>query len=410
MQDDVGPDAGAEARAARGRQATRFLLLYALAAAGGAIAYVPFLTILLPIQVTALTGDADVAWLAYATFTGAVTASIANIAFGWLSDRTRTRRKWILSGLGLSCFLLILTSRVDSIGWLIVLVAVWQVALNMMLSPLAAWAGDSIPDRQKGMLGGLLSFSPAGGALAAAFITLPGLAGPEGRLWLVAGLVSICVLPAVLIGHPRRLPHLAPEPAGAEDGVEPRPDRSRVVVVRMWLARLLVQICEAALFAFLYFWFRTVDPAMTDARVAQIFSAILFVSVPLAIAVGRWTDAHARPFMPLYLTAGVSAVGLVVMAWSTSLGGAVAGYLLFGVAASIFLSLHTGQTLRVLPRARNRGRDLGIFNLTNTGPSLIMPWLTLSLVPLFGFAGLFIALAGCALLASVLLMNLPRRA
>lgn len=397
------------AEAERGRQATRFLLLYAMAAAGGAIAYVPFLTILLPIQVSALAGDADVAWLAYATFAGAVAASIANIGFGWLSDRTRTRRKWILAGLALSCLLLILTSRVESIGWLIMLVALWQVALNMMLSPLAAWAGDSIPDRQKGMLGGLLSFSPAGGALAAAFITLPGLADPEGRLWIVAALVSICVLPAVLIGHPRRLPHLAPEPPQGDAIDEPEPERSRLVVVRMWLARLLVQICEAALFAFLYFWFRTVDPAMTDARVAQIFSAILIVSVPLAIAIGRWTDVHARPFMPLYVMAGCSAIGLVLMALSTSLAGAIAGYLVFGVTASVFLSLHTGQTLRVLPQARNRGRDLGIFNLTNTGPSLIMPWLALALVPVFGFAGLFFVLAGCALLASILLMNLPRQ-
>ncbi|MBB3033843.1 MFS transporter [Alteriqipengyuania lutimaris] len=405
MTAEADQGAGAE----RGQQATRFLLLYALAAAGGAIAYVPFLTILLPIQVTTLAADADVAWLAYATFTGAVAASLANIAFGWLSDRTRTRRKWIVAGLVVSSVLLVLTSRVENVGWLIVLVAVWQVALNMMLAPLAAWAGDSIPDGQKGTLGGLLSFSPAAGALAAAFITLPGFAGPEGRLWLVAALVALCVLPAVLIGHPRRLPHLAPEAPGGHAAEPVRRERSRIVVVRMWLARLLVQTCEAALFAFLYFWFRTVDPAMTDARVAQIFSAILIVSVPLAIAIGRWTDVHARPFLPLCVTAACSTVGLVMMALSTSLGGAVTGYLLFGVTASVFLSLHTGQTLRVLPQPRNRGRDLGIFNLTNTGPSLIMPWLALAMIPVFGFAGLFFVLAGCALLAALLLMNLPRQ-
>ncbi len=59
--------------------------------------------------------------------------------------------------------------------------------------------------------------------------------------------------------------------------------------------------------------------------------------------------------------------------------------------------------MRVLPRPERRGRDLGLFNLTNTVPSLVMPWLTLLMVPLFGYAGLFVLLAVLAGAAAVLL-------
>lgn len=392
------------------RQSPRFLLLYALAAAGGAIAYVPFLTILLPMQVTGLVGDRDVVWLAYATFAGALAASIANIGFGWLSDRTGTRRVWIAMGLALSSAMLVSFSQVTEIAWLIVLLVLWQLGLNMMLSALAAWAGDCVPDSQKGLLGGLMALSPAAGALSAAIITLPGLAGAEGRLWLVAAMVAVCVLPALLIGAPHRFPHLMHEAGEPDAQAEQAQVHSRNTVARMWLARLLIQISEAALFAYLYFWFRTVDPAMTDARVAQIFSIILVVSVPLALATGYLADRYRRPFMPLAAAAVIAGIGLTMMALSSSLASALAGYVVFGVAASIFLSLHTGQTLRVLPKPRNRGRDLGLFNLTNTCPSLIMPWLTLGLVPAFGFSGLFVALAGCAALAAILLASLARRA
>jgi len=83
-------------------QSNRFLLLYALAAAGGAIAYVPFLTILFPMRVTVLAGADDVQWLAYMTFAGAISASVGNILFGWLSDVSRKRRAWIAGGLLLS--------------------------------------------------------------------------------------------------------------------------------------------------------------------------------------------------------------------------------------------------------------------------------------------------------------------
>ena len=155
------------------RQTTRFLLLYALAVAGGAIAYVPFLTILLPIQVTGMAGDRDVTWLAYATFAGALAASAANIFFGWLSDRSAVRRPWIIGGLLWSCALLVGFAYITDVVWLIAWLVLWQMGLNMMLSALGAWAGDTIPDRQKGLLGGLLAFAPAAGALSASLITLP---------------------------------------------------------------------------------------------------------------------------------------------------------------------------------------------------------------------------------------------
>lgn len=351
-----------------------------------------------------MAGTDDVAWLAYATFFGAIAASLSNIAFGWASDRTRRREPWIAGGLLSSGVLLGAFEWIGGVAATILLLLLWQVALNMMLAPLAAWAGDHVPDDQKGRLGGLLAFAPATGAAAGVLVTLPGLATANTRLWLVAALVALCVAPVLLLGRPRSLVGID-EPAN--EVTAPR-KRQRGEVIRMWTARLLVQISEAALFAFLFFWFRAIDPAMTDARVAQIFGLILAGAVPLAIAAGKWADRHDRPFAPLALCAAGAAVGLMVMAAAPGLGAALTGYVIFGLSASIFLSLHSAQTLRVLPRAEHRGRDLGIFNLTNTGPSLVMPWLTLALVPAFGFTGLFVALSAFAAIATLLLLRMPR--
>jgi hypothetical protein len=62
----------------------------------------------------------------------------------------------------------------------------------------------------------------------------------------------------------------------------------------------------------------------------------------------------------------------------------------------------------VLPSPQHRGRDLGLFNLTNTVPSLIMPWLTVILVPTRGFSGLFAILAILAFASSALLFRIKR--
>jgi MFS family permease len=384
------------------RQSLGFLLLYALASAGGAIAYVPFLTLLLPSRMAELAGAADVQWLGYVTFFGALAASTGGIVFGWLSDRTGGRRLWVGAGLVLTIALLFAMPLAHDVPTLLALIIAWQLALNMILGPLAAWAGDVVPDEQKGLLGGLLAFSPALGAWSGALVTLPGLTGIEERIAVIAAMIAVAILPALLFGRPRGFPELMRSDFDAGHAAA-RP------AARMWLARLLVQIAEAALFAYLYFWFRSIDPAMGDHEKAGIFSIALTVAVPIALLAGRWADRHDRPFAPLVAAAIVSAIGLIGMALAADPASAKLAYLLFGIATTAFLSLHSGQTLRILPRAEHRGRDLGIFNLANTMPSLIMPWLTLSLVPGFGFSALFLLLAALTMAAVLLLATMPRR-
>lgn len=394
--------------AAPARQSARFLYLYALAVAGGAVAYVPFLTILLPVRVTSLAGGDAVSVLAYIAFTGAISASLANVAFGWLSDLTRRRRPWIAAGLVLSCALLLSVRTATDIVALIAVIAVWQACLNMMLAPLAAWAGDCVPDGQKGLLGGLLSFAPALGAVSGAIVTVPALASADARLGLVAAIVACMVAPVLLFGAPRPMPHLMKAAARAEEAAPANGAAARTVIARMWLARLLVQLAEAVLFAFLLLWFRSIEPAYGDNDAATLFSIVLCIGVPMALLAGRWSDRRDRPIAPLAIGSAIVAGGLLLMALAPTLEWAIAGYVVFGLASTVFLSLHASQTLRVLTRPETRGRDLGLFNLTNTVPSLIMPWFALALVPTFGFDALFLLLAGLATVACLLLLSIAR--
>ena len=393
--------------AVEAKQSKRFLYLYALAVSGGAVAYVPFLTILLPLQVSKLAGSDALTVLAYITFVGASSASIANIGLGWLSDITKTRRPWIAAGLVLSCILLAAMPLATSTGILIGMIICWQLCLNMMLAPLIAWAGDCVPDSQKGLLGGLLALAPALGALSGALVTLKGFAIADERLVWVAILVALMVAPLLVFGRPVPMPQLMGTDIAVEQASTERV-RGSYAVARMWLARLLIQIAEACLFAFLLMWFQSVDPAFGENDVAQIFTIALGIAVFCALIVGRWSDRAGRPIVPLALCSAIAAAGLFIMATATGRQSAVAGYILFGIASSVFLALHSSQTLRVLPAPRTRGRDLGFFNLTNTVPSLIMPWLTLALVPVYGFDVLFLLLAGLAIAACLLLFTMPK--
>ncbi|OYU15064.1 MAG: MFS transporter [Alphaproteobacteria bacterium PA4] len=379
----------------------RFLPVYALAWAGTAIAYMPFLILLLPMRVAQLAGAGPgIGWVAQLAFLGALAASSGHILFGWLSDISGRRRPWIAAGLLLSTGLLVAMDRPGDLPTLVAMVIAWQFALNMMMAPLAALAGDVVPDTHKGILGGLMAFAPGCGALAGTIVTWPGLAGPEARLALVAALVVLCLAPVLMRPLPAPVP--APPPADVTSA-----GLSADGVRRMWLARLAVQIAEATLFAYLYFWFRSIDAGVSDNRIANLFAVILLVSAPLSLWAGRWSDRSGRPFLPLRWAALGAAAGLLVMASAQGLAVAMAGFSLFSLASAGFLALHSAQTLRVLRRPDRRGRDLGLFNLTNTIPSLIMPWLTLGMMPGYGFSGVFVALALLSLLGAILLA--PRR-
>ena len=200
-------------------------------------------------------------------------------------------------------------------------------------------------------------------------MTFPGLAGPDQRLWLVALMVAACVLPAILFVEPFR--------PDESDSAQPSDRGRQSSALTMWFARLLVQIAEAALFAYLLLYFRSLDPLVQESRVARLFSAVLAAAFPIALLAGRWADRSARPALPLAICAFCSGCGLLGLVMASNAEQATIVYVWFGLATTVFLSLHSGQTMRVLPSAAHRGRDLGLFNLTNTVPSLIMPWLTL---------------------------------
>lgn len=386
----------------------RFLLLFALAWAGGAVAYTPLLTILLPMRVAEQAGQAaGVEWLALIALVGAVSASIGSILFGFLSDITRNRRGWILTGLILSSLLLLLVGRASGLQQLVASIFAWQLALNMMLGPLAAWAGDRVPDRQKGMLGGLMAFAPVLGAVAGVVATHPGLPAAVDRIMLVAGLVALCVVPALVL-LPSSAPRRTTKTVAVREAGAPGPSNRRPLIV-MWLARLAVQIAEATLFTYLFFWLRSLDPDIAGHQAARLFGAVMIGSAPLAILVGRWSDRTNRPILPLALCATAGATGLAAMGLTTDLMWGMLAFGLFGLASGVFLALHSAQTLRILPNPLRRGRDLGLFNLANTAPSLMMPLLAVTLVPLFGFSGLFLCLAVLSLAAAALLFGVARQ-
>jgi hypothetical protein len=276
---------------------------------------------------------------------------------------------------------------------IIAAIIAYQLVLNMLLSPLTAWAADTVPDSEKGLLGGLLAAGPPIGALAGVLATLPGVSSKGLQLGLVCMLILGLVMPLLFERAPSELKTIPDQPR--------RTGKLRIDFGLLWLARLLVQIAGAMLFAFLLYYFQSLAVPETQAQVALISAVTLTCAFPITLAFGRLSD-RLGPRKPFLIAAAlVAAVGLGLMAMDGGTTQSIIGYGTFGCATAVYLSLHSAYSMQLLPSPGRRGRDMGILNLTNTLPSIIAPLLAIWLVPGRGFSLLLTVLAGMLVLSAL---------
>jgi MFS family permease len=396
------------------RRSLTFLLLYALAWGGGVVAYVPLLTLILPVKIEAVVGADKMALLSLTTLIGAAVASVVNIGVGVLSDRTvmgeRGRRPWILAGLILTLCAYGCIYAASTSVQIVLAVAIFQAAVNTMLAPLSAMAADEAPDSQKGMIGGLMGAVYTFGGIAGVLVTASPAFGEALQLVMTGALVTACVAPLLIVSRRRG----AIIPAAVTDRSS-NALRMRNLA-RVWIARLLIQVSGTIFFAYLLFYFETVDrtglrfgPQDVAAQVAWLSSVVTMVLAPLAIMAGRLSDAlrMRKPF--LIVSAAMAMAGALVMGVWPQWAPAALGYVLFACGASLFLALQGAYAMQLLVKPRHRGRDMGLLNLTNTVPALIAPGLAYLLAGKGDFTVLLFALAGLTSVALLLVTQIKER-
>lgn len=361
-----------------------FIFLYALAYSGMFVSFMPFVMVLLPLKAAQAGGEHAVQLLSAGALGGAAVASITNILFGALSDRTRlrhgTRRPWVTVGLGVLCAAYgVLLVSADPVSLLLAVFCI-QIGINMMFAPIAAVMADEIPDDQKGVVAGLTGIAHPIGAMSAVLVTLPGLGSDLTRYALLCLLFIALTAPFLLLAREgAALP--APPPA-------PQRELRRFDFILAWTSRILFQVAGNGLSTYGFYYFLSVldreDISKTSVEANPIvatMTASTIIAVLLTVLAGRFSDRMMRrkPF----LAAGAvgMAAGLAVMAFAKSWGMAAAGHALALSGLSVFLAIHSAIAMQLLPNPEHRGRDLGVLNLTNTLPAMVAPLLALALAP-----------------------------
>ncbi|MFF3695396.1 MFS transporter [Streptomyces sp. NPDC002221] len=407
-----GPAVDTAAPGAAGEPGGRWVGALSLANLGVWVGWFGPLQLLLARQAEHFTPEHKASTLALVTGLGAAVSMVANPVFGALSDRTTARvgRRipWVVAGgVGGVAGLLVLAWAPDvavmAAGWCLV-----QLALNASFAALTAAVPDQVPHRRRGLVGGWLGVSQVAGILVGTALATAagGIAAGYGAC---AAFSLLAVVPYVLMRRD------APLRAGSQPPfrwrefvrgfwIDPRrfPDFGWA-----WLTRFLMNLSYSISTMYLLYYLTDAVHYAGDADTGVLILTALDAVTLLGTVVisGIWSDRTGRrKVFVVWSGLVISAATLLLAVWQTWTGAVVAS-LVLGVGYGVYTSVDFALLTDVLPRAADRGRDLGVINVANALPQVLAPAVAAPAVSHLGGYGVLYALAGAIGVAGSVLVG-----
>lgn len=385
-----------------------FVLGFGAAQAGAFIAFIPLLTLILPEKARLIAGEAGAALLlSEAAMFGGITAALANLTFGALSDRTHTRfgrrRPWIVGGLTALPFAFALLAAADSPFSLVVGVIAFQLAVNAFFAPLNALVPDLVPDRQKGLVSAWSGAALPVANLVTATIVIRLHPNFGLQFAAVTAITVLMILPLVL--------RLKESPAAAPVftlSLRALKDRTFALA---FTSRLLAEAAIAIHTLFLFLWIAGAPghASPDDWQPARLFSLLLAGATAAAVVTGfiggPASDRVGRRLPFVVAGTLTMSAALAVISLAPPWPGVLIAQLLFGAAHGLHATTVAAMTAEILPDRFTFGRDLGVMNLAIALPQSFAP----ALAAVFFSVGLpltsiFMVATACAALAGLVLL------
>ena len=357
---------------------------YALGYVGAYIALITPVATTLALMVADLDPEGKLSTLGFVSAVGALFAMVTNPLAGALSDRSTSRfgrrRPFIAMGtvggvIGLAVVGFAPSILVVFVGW-----SIAQVSFNVVLAALQALLPDQIPLAQRAKVSAILGISQnvapvVGVAIATGVIAVgAGL----GLVFVIPGLVGAVLLALLVVKLPDRPLETSPAPFSLREfavGFRPTPGRSADFGLT-WFGRFFV-ILGFSIYTTYQIYFIT-DRIGIDENVTlvQLVAVVIFSIVLAASAVisGRLSDRWQRRKVFVYISVAVVGVGMVMLAFTTSLPAFFVAAAVMGVGIGAFFAVDLALVTDVLPDQENAAaKDLGIFNIANALPQSVAP-------------------------------------
>ena len=393
-----------------------FLVLYGVANMVIGIGNITLATVLLPMQIASMVSANQTGTFALIVGVGAVAAVLTNPLVGMLSDRTTSRfgrrRSWLVAGGILTVAAVLLLSIASSLLLVFVEWIFLEIAINLVQASLTAILPDQVPVRQRATVS----------AFAAGLGTL--LGGLFGQILVAqvfkeihAAYASIAV--AIVIMLALFLLVLREAPLSREY-VPPFRIKQIFAAYSLthrdffltWLARCLMFLGYTTVVNFMFFYlqdavqYMRVFPGQTTAQGVQTFFAINVGSILVASLFGGiLSDKMQRRKLFVIVASIIMTVGLLLYAFFPTWAMVIVATVVLGLGMGVFLAVDLALASQVLPKAADRGKDMGIINTAIFLPMILSPLVAgVTLSALHSYLALFSLLAVGTLFSAILIV------
>ena len=312
---------------------------------------------------------------------GALFATVANVVFGRVSDRTRSRfgrrRIWIVAGTVIMTLAFIIMALAPSLFWATVGWSIAQLGANMTLAPFIATVADQVPKFQRGKITAALGIAQNVGILGGTYVAQ----------WFVDQLIIMFVGPSILaivvmaifafVLPDRKLP-VKPPRATLRDWAETfwvspakYPDYGLV-----WWSRFLITFASFGFTTFRFFYLLNYIEVPAEDVPGIISTSVLIYTIALVAVsyVSGWlSDRLGRRKVFVWSSTALFAVGTFSLIFVQDVGTFFVLEAILGIAYGMYVGVDLALVVDVLPNPDDSGKDLGVFNIANALPQTVAP-------------------------------------
>ncbi|MFT4157911.1 MAG: MFS transporter [Microbacterium sp.] len=312
---------------------------------------------------------------------GALFATIANVVFGRVSDRSTSRwgrrRVWIVLGtvimtIGFVFMALGTTLLVATVGW-----AIAQLGANMTLAPFIATIADQVPKFQRGKITAALGIAQNAGVVGGVYVAN----------WFSFSLFIVFVIPSILaiatmiifafVLPDKQLPVKPPRMTFAEviQTIWVSPVKEPDFALAWW-SRFLITFASFGFTAFRFgYLINHLD--VTEAEIGSlianttlVFTGALVVTAWLA---GMLSDKIGKRKVFVWTSTALFAIGTFALIFIQDVPSYYVLELFLGAAYGIYVGVDLALVVDVLPNPDDAGKDLGVLNIANALPQTLAP-------------------------------------
>jgi MFS family permease len=298
-------------------------------------------------------------------------------------------------------------------GTVLGLAVVWfacQAAINGSYAAVTATIPDQVPVQQRGLVSGWVGLASTVGVVVGVALVSFVVTDLRPGLVLTAVLLVLLALPFVIrvrdVVLPRELRpafHLGAWLRGFWISPRQYPDFAWA-----WITRFLMMLGNSMATLYLLFWLQDeVDYPEPEQGQTVLIALYALGTIMTAVVFGRISDRSGRRKVYVIVSTIVMAVAAVILALFPVFPAAMLAALVLGLGYGMYLAVDQALVTQVLPRAIDRGRDLGVINIANSAPQVLAPVIAAPIVTsATGYTGLYLLTAVITLLSAVLVTRI----